>query len=109
MELQTYRYYGHHEGDSEDKYRSAEEVDEVRRNRDPISQLEARIISNNMASTEELRQIDEQIKKDVEEATRFALQSPEPPVEELCNHIYSNCVPQDVRGINPWTKLKSVS
>lgn len=37
------------------RYRSAEEVDEVRRNRDPISQIEALIIGNNMASTEELR------------------------------------------------------
>uniref|UniRef100_A0A3Q2ZAX6 Pyruvate dehydrogenase E1 component subunit alpha n=1 Tax=Hippocampus comes TaxID=109280 RepID=A0A3Q2ZAX6_HIPCM len=109
LELQTYRYFAHYAGDDEDSYRSAEEVDEVRRNRDPISQFEVRIISNNMASTEELRQIDEQIKKEVEEATQFAIQSPEPPVEELCNHIYSNCVPQDVRGINPWTKLKSVS
>ncbi|XP_019729042.1 pyruvate dehydrogenase E1 component subunit alpha, mitochondrial-like isoform X2 [Hippocampus comes] len=108
LELQTYRYFAHYAGD-DDSYRSAEEVDEVRRNRDPISQFEVRIISNNMASTEELRQIDEQIKKEVEEATQFAIQSPEPPVEELCNHIYSNCVPQDVRGINPWTKLKSVS
>ncbi|XP_057677122.1 pyruvate dehydrogenase E1 component subunit alpha, somatic form, mitochondrial-like isoform X1 [Corythoichthys intestinalis] len=109
MELQTYRYYGHHQLDNESMYRSVDEVDEVRRTRDPISQLEGYIIRNNLAITEELRQIDDEIKKDVEEATRFAIRSPEPLVEELCNHIYCNHPMQDVRGINSWAKLKSGS
>ncbi|XP_077402939.1 pyruvate dehydrogenase E1 component subunit alpha, somatic form, mitochondrial-like isoform X2 [Vanacampus margaritifer] len=109
LELQTYRYFGHFQGEDEYKYRSVDEVDKVHRNRDPISQFKGHIINNNMASTDELREIDEKSKKNVEEATQFATQSPEPPVEELCNYIYSNNIPQDVRGVNPWTKLNSVS
>ncbi|XP_061659613.1 pyruvate dehydrogenase E1 component subunit alpha, mitochondrial-like isoform X2 [Syngnathoides biaculeatus] len=108
MELQTYRYFGHFLGDTEDRYRSVDEVDKVRRNRDPIAKLEGYIISNNMATTEELK-IDEKSKKDVEEAAQFAIRSPEPPVKELCNYIYCNNPPQEVRGVNPWTKMKSVS
>nr|XP_057943464.1 pyruvate dehydrogenase E1 component subunit alpha, somatic form, mitochondrial-like isoform X2 [Doryrhamphus excisus] len=109
LELQTYRFFGHIIGDTEDKYRSVDEVDEVRRKRDPISVLEGHIITNNIASMEELKEINKKSLNDVEEAARFAIQSTQPPLEELCNYIYCNNPPLEIRGINPWTKLKSWS
>ncbi|XP_070773150.1 pyruvate dehydrogenase E1 component subunit alpha, somatic form, mitochondrial-like isoform X2 [Enoplosus armatus] len=109
LELKTYRFLGHFEGDSQQSYRSLEEVEEVSRESDPISMLRGRMLSNNMSSVEELEEIDVGIIKGVEEAAVFAITNPEPPQEELCNHIFCNNPPLEVRGTNPWTKLKSVS
>ncbi|TRY81553.1 hypothetical protein DNTS_012080 [Danionella cerebrum] len=94
MELQTYRYHGHSMSDPGISYRTREEIQEVRSKSDPISMLKDRMLSNNMASVEELK---------------FATTDPEPPLDDLCNHIFYNEPPLEVRGTNPWSKLKSVS
>ena len=49
------------------------------------------------------------VRKEIEDAAQFATTDPEPPLEELCNHIFNDNSPMEVRGVNPWTKLKSVS
>lgn len=109
MELQTYRYHGHSMSDPGVSYRTREEIQEVRSKSDPISMLKERMLSHNMASVEEFKEIDIEIRKQVEEATQFATSDPEPPLEELCNHIFSKNPPLEVRGTSPWSKLKSVS
>lgn len=50
-----------------------------------------------------------EVRKEIEDAALFATTDPEPQLEELCNHIFNNNPPLEVRGTNPWTKLKSVS
>lgn len=55
------------------------------------------------------QEIDVAIRKEVEEAAQFATSDPEPPLEELCNHIFSNNSPLEIRGTHPWSTLKSVS
>ncbi|XP_056313684.1 pyruvate dehydrogenase E1 component subunit alpha, somatic form, mitochondrial-like [Danio aesculapii] len=55
MELQTYRYHGHSMSDPGISYRTREEIQEVRSKSDPISMLKDRMLSNNMASVEELK------------------------------------------------------
>ncbi|XP_073696438.1 pyruvate dehydrogenase E1 subunit alpha 1a isoform X1 [Garra rufa] len=109
MELQTYRYHGHSMSDPGVSYRTREEIQEVRSKSDPISMLKDRMLSNNMASVEELKEIDVEVRKEIEDAAQFATTDPEPPLDDLCNHIFSNNPPLEVRGTNPWTKLKSVS
>ncbi|XP_027031479.2 pyruvate dehydrogenase E1 subunit alpha 1b [Tachysurus fulvidraco] len=109
MELQTYRYHGHSMSDPGVSYRTREEIQEVRSKSDPITMLKDRLINNNMASVEELKEIDVEVRKEVEDAAQFATSDPEPMLEELCNHIYYNQQPIDVRGTNPWTKLRSTS
>uniref|UniRef100_A0A667XS70 Pyruvate dehydrogenase E1 component subunit alpha, testis-specific form, mitochondrial n=1 Tax=Myripristis murdjan TaxID=586833 RepID=A0A667XS70_9TELE len=109
MELQTYRYHGHSMSDPGVSYRTREEIQEVRSKSDPISMLKDRMLSNNMASVEELKEIDVEVRKEIEDAAQFATTDPEPPLDDLCNHIFSNEPPLEVRGTNPWTKLKSVS
>nr|XP_046266827.1 pyruvate dehydrogenase E1 component subunit alpha, mitochondrial-like isoform X1 [Scatophagus argus] len=108
LELKTFRFAGHHEGEDHLSYRSREEVEKVRRESDPISMLRERMLSNNMTSKEELEEVDVGIIKEVEEAAQFAITNPEPPLEELCNHIFCGSPTLEVRGTNPWTKLKSV-
>ncbi|XP_034416370.1 pyruvate dehydrogenase E1 subunit alpha 1b isoform X1 [Cyclopterus lumpus] len=109
MELQTYRYHGHSMSDPGVSYRTRDEIQEVRSKSDPITMLKERMLSNNMASVEEFKEIDVAIRKEVEEAAQFATSDPEPPLEELCNHLFSNDLPLEVRGTNPWVQLKSVS
>ncbi|XP_073806210.1 pyruvate dehydrogenase E1 subunit alpha 1a isoform X2 [Danio rerio] len=109
MELQTYRYHGHSMSDPGVSYRTREEIQEVRSKSDPISLLKDRMLSNNMASVEELKEIDVEVRKEIEDAAQFATTDPEPPLEDLCNHIFYNDPPLEVRGTNPWSKLKSIS
>ncbi|XP_033841845.1 pyruvate dehydrogenase E1 component subunit alpha, mitochondrial-like isoform X1 [Periophthalmus magnuspinnatus] len=109
LELQTYRYHGHSMSDPGVSYRTREEIQEVRTKNDPISMLKERMLSNNMASTEEFKEIDIEIRKEVEEAAQFATSDPEPPLDDLCNCIYHNSPPLEVRGTHPWAKLVSVS
>uniref|UniRef100_A0A673KR33 Pyruvate dehydrogenase E1 component subunit alpha n=1 Tax=Sinocyclocheilus rhinocerous TaxID=307959 RepID=A0A673KR33_9TELE len=90
-------------------YRTRDEIQEVRSKSDPISMLKDRMLSNNMASVEELKEIDVEVRKEIEDAAQFATTDPEPPLDDLCNHIFYNDPPMEVRGTNPWTKLKSVS
>ncbi|XP_062844525.1 pyruvate dehydrogenase E1 subunit alpha 1a isoform X2 [Trichomycterus rosablanca] len=109
MELQTYRYHGHSMSDPGVSYRTREEIQEVRSKSDPISMLKDRMLNNNMASVEELKEIDVEVRKEIEDAAQFATTDPEPPLEDLCNHVYCNEPPIEVRGTSPWAKLKSVS
>ncbi|GAA6082276.1 pyruvate dehydrogenase E1 subunit alpha 1b [Tachysurus ichikawai] len=109
MELQTYRYHGHSMSDPGVSYRTREEIQEVRSKSDPITMLKDRLINNNMASVEELKEIDVEVRKEVEDAAQFATSDPEPMLEELCNHIYYNQQSIEVRGTNPWSKLRSAS
>ncbi|XP_041717633.1 pyruvate dehydrogenase E1 component subunit alpha, mitochondrial-like isoform X1 [Coregonus clupeaformis] len=109
MELETYRYHGHSMSDPGVSYRSREEIQEVRSKSDPITMLKERMLSNNMASVEEIKEIDVEIRKVIEDAAQFAISDPEPPLDDLCNHIFANNPPMEVRGTNPWVKLKSVS
>lgn len=53
--------------------------------------------------------MDVEIRKEIEDAAQFATSDPEPPLEELCDHIFYNESPIEVRGTNPWMKLKSRS
>ncbi|XP_005998808.1 pyruvate dehydrogenase E1 component subunit alpha, mitochondrial isoform X2 [Latimeria chalumnae] len=109
MELQTYRYHGHSMSDPGVSYRTREEIQEVRSKSDPITLLKDRMLSSNLTSVEELKEIDVEVRKEIEEAAQFATTDPEPPLEDLGNHIYNNEKPFEVRGPNPWIKYKSVS
>uniref|UniRef100_A0A1W7REE9 Pyruvate dehydrogenase E1 component subunit alpha n=1 Tax=Agkistrodon contortrix contortrix TaxID=8713 RepID=A0A1W7REE9_AGKCO len=108
MELQTYRYHGHSMSDPGISYRTREEIQEVRSKSDPITLLKDRMVNNNLASVEELKEIDVEVRKQIEEAAQFATTDPEPPLEELGNHIYNKEPPFEVRGPNQWIRYKSV-
>ncbi|MEE6468684.1 hypothetical protein FKM82_008351 [Ascaphus truei] len=109
MELQTYRYHGHSMSDPGVSYRTREEIQEVRSKSDPITLLKDRMLNHNLASVEELKEIDVEVRKEIEEAAQFATTDPEPALEELANHIYHSEPTFDVRGANIWIKHKSVS
>ncbi|HXI86196.1 MAG TPA: pyruvate dehydrogenase (acetyl-transferring) E1 component subunit alpha [Parvularculaceae bacterium] len=82
LEMKTYRYRGHSMSDPA-KYRTREEVEDVREHNDPIKRCEQRIIDGGHADEAALKEIDKEIRAIVKDAADFALQSPEPAPEEL--------------------------
>ncbi|XP_062964736.1 pyruvate dehydrogenase E1 component subunit alpha, testis-specific form, mitochondrial isoform X1 [Cynocephalus volans] len=109
MELQTYRYHGHSMSDPGVSYRTREEIQNVRSKSDPIMLLKDRMLNTKLASVEELKEIDAEVRKEIDDAAQFATTDPEPPLEELGHHIYSSNPPFEVRGANQWIKFKSLS
>jgi pyruvate dehydrogenase E1 component alpha subunit len=86
LEMKTYRYRGHSMSDPA-KYRKREEVDDIRTHHDPIDGLKGRIIDQEIATEEELKEIDKEIKALVKEAADFSLDSPEPDPSELWTDV----------------------
>ena len=85
LEMQTYRYRGHSMSDPA-KYRTREEVDAMRKQRDPLDQLKEKLIKDGV-SDEKLRAIDARVKTVVSESADFAMNSPEPDPAELWTDI----------------------
>ncbi len=88
LEMKTYRYRGHSMSDPA-KYRSREEVKKVREEHDPIDHVRDLLLKGRMATEEELKAIDKEVKAIVNEAAEFARESPEPDVSELWTDIYA--------------------
>jgi len=89
LEMMTYRYRGHSMSDPA-KYRTKEEVQKMREEHDPIEQVKARIIKQGIASEDDLKKIDADIRVIVTEAAEFAQHDPEPDAGELYTDIYVN-------------------
>jgi pyruvate dehydrogenase E1 component alpha subunit len=70
------------------KYRTREEVQKMREERDSIEQVRSMLLTGKYASEDELKAIDKEVKAVVNAAAEFAKESPEPPVEELWTDIY---------------------
>ncbi len=87
LEVKTYRYRGHSMSDPA-KYRTKEEVDEVKKTRDPIDHIKTLLQAAN-ATEDELKAIDAEIKAIVAEAVQFAQESPEPDPSELYTDVYT--------------------
>jgi pyruvate dehydrogenase E1 component alpha subunit len=88
LEVKTYRYRGHSMSDPA-KYRTREEVQRMREERDPIEQVRDMLIENKHASEDDLKAIDKEIKDIVNQAADFSRASPEPALEELWTDIYA--------------------
>ena len=87
LEIKTYRYRGHSMSDPA-KYRTREEVQKMREERDAIEQVRSMLLAGEYASEDELKAIDKEVKAIVNAAAEFSKESPEPSVEELWTDIY---------------------
>ena len=88
LEMRTYRYRGHSMSDPA-KYRTREEVQDVREHRDPIELVRKRLLEGGRASDEELKEIDRTVRQTVNEAAEFAQSDPEPDAAELFTDVYA--------------------
>ncbi len=85
LEVMTYRYRGHSMSDPA-KYRSKEEVDKMRTERDPINLVRDLLLAQGK-SEDDLKKIDKEIRDIVADVADFAQTSPEPPESELYTDI----------------------
>jgi len=83
LELKTYRYHGHSMSDPGTSYRTRDEIKAVRAASDPITSLRQKMLDKDMATAEDFKKIDRDIKDYIESETAIALASPEPPMTEL--------------------------
>ncbi|MFN4195553.1 MAG: pyruvate dehydrogenase (acetyl-transferring) E1 component subunit alpha [Thermosynechococcus sp.] len=88
IEALTYRFRGHSLADP-DELRSKEEK-EFWLKRDPIKKLGAYLVEQELATTEDLRAIEQKVQAIVEDAVAFAEESPEPKPEELYDYVFAD-------------------
>ncbi|OCX67033.1 pyruvate dehydrogenase (acetyl-transferring) E1 component subunit alpha [Thioclava sp. SK-1] len=94
LEVKTYRYRGHSMSDPA-KYRSRDEVQKMREERDAIEHVRQLLLTGEHASEDDLKALDKEIKGIVNESAEFAKESPEPALEELWTDIYAEAAPQN--------------
>jgi len=87
LEMKTYRYRGHSMSDP-GKYRTREEIDAVRKHRDPIEHVEELLRSQGMADDAAMKAIDAEVRRIVADAAEFARTTPEPELGELYTDVY---------------------
>jgi pyruvate dehydrogenase E1 component alpha subunit len=88
LEIKTYRYRGHSMSDPA-KYRTREEVQKMREERDAIEHVRQLLLDGKHASEDDLKAIDKEIKAVVNASADFAKESPLPALEELWTDIYA--------------------
>ncbi|MGA0539247.1 pyruvate dehydrogenase (acetyl-transferring) E1 component subunit alpha [Neotabrizicola sp. VNH66] len=86
LEMMTYRYRGHSMSDPA-KYRTREEVEKIKTEKDCIEHVRDLLLQGGLASDEDLKAIDKEIKALVNESAEFAKESPEPALSELWTDI----------------------
>ena len=88
LEVMTYRYRGHSMSDPA-KYRTREEVQKMRDERDPINNVRDLLLTGKHASEEDLKELDKEVKGIINDSAQFAQDSPEPELEELYTDVYA--------------------
>ncbi|XP_018330050.1 probable pyruvate dehydrogenase E1 component subunit alpha, mitochondrial [Agrilus planipennis] len=106
VEAATYRYHGHSISDPGTTYRTREEIQAVRQQRDPITTFKALILEKGLLIEEEIKSIETEVKTDVNEASERAVKDPIINASELTTDIYSECLEPHIRNITPFNPLQ---
>jgi pyruvate dehydrogenase E1 component subunit alpha len=86
LEMKTYRYRGHSMSDPA-KYRTREEVQQMREKHDPIDTFGVRLMRDGVLKEDELKALDREVRQIINRASEFAIDSPEPAASELYTDI----------------------
>ncbi|KAL9390343.1 hypothetical protein Peur_018948 [Populus x canadensis] len=89
LEMDTYRYHGHSMSDPGSTYRTRDEISGVRQERDPIERIRKLIVTHDLATEKELKDIEKEVRKQVDEAIAQAKESPMPEPSELFTNVYA--------------------
>jgi pyruvate dehydrogenase E1 component alpha subunit len=87
IECKTYRHKGHSRVDPA-KYRPKEEVEQWLA-RDPLKRFKEILLQNPDFSQPDVQEIEEKVAADIEDAVKFAVQSPYPAPEEALEDVYA--------------------
>jgi len=90
IEMDTYRYHGHSMSDPGVTYRNRDEVAGVRATRDPVERIKRYILETELGTAAEIKQIEADVKKEVNEAVEAAKALPQPDPAELWTDIYTD-------------------
>ena len=85
----TYRYRGHHVGDMNRDYRTKVEEQKWMTDRDPILILTNWLLAEKLAEPAQLENIQKEVRTEIEQAVKFALDAPYPKVEEVDQDVYA--------------------
>ena len=86
IECRGFRLYGHFQGDPMLYFTDEERA--RNRARDPIDMFRKRVVGRKLASDEELAEIDARVEAAMNEAVKFAEESPMPHPEEVLTDVY---------------------
>ncbi|MDD4876215.1 MAG: thiamine pyrophosphate-dependent dehydrogenase E1 component subunit alpha [Dehalococcoidales bacterium] len=87
IEIKTYRWRGHYEGDPM-LYRTKQEINEWMK-RDPLKRFEQLLLAQNLITQEGMQKIQVEADTEVAKAQKFAEESPDPLPEDAFNAIYA--------------------
>lgn len=90
LQCDTYRYSGHHVGDiNREYYRSKQEEQAWKSDRDPIKVLGLWLMEQRHAEAASLEKIWNEVRKAMESAVTFAIDAPYPSLDEVDKHVYA--------------------
>ena len=89
LEIRTYRYRGHSVADANhEKYRTKEEIETYKKNKDPINVLRKKLIADKTLTEAKAKEIDQEMKVEADASAKFAEESPYPPKSEITKDVY---------------------
>ncbi|KXZ54787.1 hypothetical protein GPECTOR_4g858 [Gonium pectorale] len=100
MEMDTYRYHGHSMSDPGSTYRTRDEINAMRTERDPIERVKKLLLSNGVDAGD-LKKIEKEVKKEVDEAVEAAKTGTAPPAHWLWKNMYMDPAGAAMRGVLP--------
>jgi TPP-dependent pyruvate/acetoin dehydrogenase alpha subunit len=87
IECKTYRWHGHYEGDRQ-TYKPKEEIEDWIR-RDPIPAFRNKLVENQILTFADSEKIGHEIEAEIENAVKFALESPYPSPEDTLQDVFA--------------------
>ncbi|MBB5514872.1 pyruvate dehydrogenase E1 component alpha subunit [Rubricella aquisinus] len=91
IELETYRYHGHHVGDiNREYYRSKDEEKDWKENRDPIIRFRGWLVEQGIATEDEIEAMNAEIENDAADAVSYAEAAKYPDISEVDMHVFAD-------------------
>lgn len=88
VETLTYRYFGHSKSDR-NLYRTKEEIEDWKQNRDPIMCFTKQLLQSEIMDEAQAQEMDGQAEQVILKAVEFAEASPEPDISSLMEFVYA--------------------
>lgn len=88
LEMDTYRYRGHSMSDPDQTYRTKGEIDDYRKQLDPIMLMEGRLKVEGILDEEKVKAIDQAVHEEVEACVKYADDGPFPPISDIQTNVY---------------------
>ena len=98
LEVKTYRYHGHSMSDPGITYRDRDEIATMRASRDCIEQVKSRLTDAGLATADEIKAIEKEIREEVAAEIAVAKGGKLPTLDLLTADIYYKEVPAYIRG-----------